>query len=96
VGIDLGAQGRKDLRQVLHLVQDDEAVAHTGQEDFGLGQHGAVGSTFQVQEQGLGMPRGDGARQRHLAYLARPEQRHGGGLQETAFDLGFEMANDHC
>jgi len=35
VGIDLGAQGRKNLRQVLHFAQDDEAVARTGQEDLG-------------------------------------------------------------
>ena len=82
VGVDLGPQRGKDVGQVLHFIEHDEAVAVAGEEQLGLGQLGPVGRSLQVEHQGrapagrrLG---GQGMRQRRLADLARPEQHDAG------------------
>jgi hypothetical protein len=47
IGIDLGAQSREQIRQALHLVDDDKTPSLLGQKQLGPGQGRAVGSALQ-------------------------------------------------
>mgnify|MGYP005853887667 CR=1 FL=1 len=78
VGVDLGAQRGKQLRQPLHPVEHDEALAHRGQEEFGAGEGRAVGLALEVEDDGAGVARRDRARQRRLADLPRADEHDGG------------------
>ena len=74
--VDEPAQAPEELRGALDLVEDDELVRVLRQVELRLGELGAVRLGLEVEIDRR--PRaGQLERQRGLAHLARPEQRHG-------------------
>ena len=94
--VDEPAQALEELRRALDLVEDDELVLVLRQVELGLGELGAVGLGLEIEidrRPGCGHLQ----RQRCLAHLARPQQRHGRGLGQGTGERGEQVTgNHHC
>ena len=86
--VDLGAKLREDAREVLHLVQHNQLLPVTREVDGSLCQRRTIARALQVEHDGIRLLRGDGARQRGLADLARSDQHDGGELRQPGDVLG--------
>ena len=67
------------------------------EKEFGLLERGAVRLALEIQHHGLRMLSGNGFGQGGLADLARPQQRHGGKLQQATFNQASQLPlYHHC
>ena len=93
-GIDEPAQMPEELRRALDLVEDDELVLVLRQVERGLGQLGPVGFGLEIEIDRR--PRlGHFERQRGLAYLTRPQERHRRGFSQARGERRQQAAGKH-
>ena len=77
--IDHAAQGLEQTGGSVHLVDYAQPATRGSQIGVRVLELAAVGGPFEIDVERAGAePAGDGAGERRLAYLPRPEQRHGG------------------
>ena len=78
--VDLTAKHPKELGHPLDLVQDHQAIGMEIEIAPRVRETRGVLGILEVEVQAVGSLRRDGAGERGLPHLARPEERHGGRL----------------
>jgi hypothetical protein len=94
--IDDSAQGLKERRSAVNLVDDDELANLGAQERVSVLEAPLIGRTLKIK---VYRPRlsqvGDLASQRGFAYLARAEQNNPRHLPQALFDEGAKPSRYH-
>ena len=93
VGIDFGTKRGEDFGGELDFVENQQTVPVRGEEQFRVAQRGAVRLALEIEDQGIGMPAGNGTRQRRFSALPWAEQDDGRRLAKSAGDQFLETAS---
>ena len=92
--VDDPAQGLEQLRHPVDLVQDDEPILEVVEEQCGLGESIAIVAVLQIEVERRTRSR-DLQRERRLADLSRPDQRHGGLAGQGTLDIRGDDSRNH-
>ena len=94
--IDDSAQGLKECRSAVNLVDDDELANLSAQKCVRVLEAPLIGGTLKVKIYCPCLPQGgDLASQRGFAYLTRAEKDDPGHLPQALFDEGAEPSRYH-
>jgi hypothetical protein len=95
--IDNSAQGLKERRSAVNLVDDDELANLGAQKRVRVLEAPLVSRTLKVKVYRPRLPQvSDLASQRGFAHLARAEKNDPRHLSQALFDDGAEPSRDHC
>jgi hypothetical protein len=94
--IDNSAQGLKERRSTVNLVDDDELTNLGAQKRIRVLKAPLISRTLKVKVYRPRLPQvSDLASQRGFAHLPRAEQNDPGHLSQAFFDEGAEPSRDH-
>ena len=93
--IDDAAQRRKEFRQPMDLIQDDELILRVVEKERGLRQTVAVVAVLEVEIERVSSP-ADLQSQRGLADLPRADQGNSGLPLQGAINVAGDETRDHC